>query len=463
MTRTSRGSETQAREDSTFPLTARLAEALAVLSFDDLPVCAIDATKVAFLDTLGVLVAGRREACVLRLEQTLAAMGGQAKNAADLALVGATAAHALDFDDVAFGGHVSAILVPTILAISANRAVSGQDVIMAYVAGYETWAEIATREKTMYHVRGLHPTGLIGAVAAAAAAGVLLKLPTRQMTYALSMGASLGGGLVANFGSMTKPFHAGRAAQAGVIAANLAAQGFDAATDALEAPNGFLASFSPAGETDLIRPLNRDASGDWAIASAKPSVKLYPVCYAGHRSIDAALELRTNRHLDLDELLRIEVTLSARHSQTLRYRSPKSVGEARFSLEFFVAVAFIKGWVGLESLTEAAIVDPDVLVLMAKVSRVVSTDLDPDLDGWSRTDRVVLVYRDGRRCESIPVARPKGHSQLGLEFTKIRHKFEDCLKFGGYPACAADLANAIETLDLQNLVEAPLSLPLLFR
>src|SRR5262249_41974697 len=157
-------------------------------------------------------------------------------------------------DDVALRGHPSTVLVPAILAEAETLDVSGRDMVTAYVAGYETWAELVRREPGFHHGKGWHPTGIFGAIGAAAACASLRRLDPAKATEAIALGAAQSTGLMANFGTMTNPFHAGRSAHSGVMAARLAAAGFTASEDALEHPQGFLAAVSPAGEVDRESP-----------------------------------------------------------------------------------------------------------------------------------------------------------------------------------------------------------------
>lgn len=436
-----------------YPITRRLGEALSRIHESTVSEAVAERAAIAFLDTIGVMIAGRTEPAVALLDRTISAMGSEVDEYGNAALLGATAAHALDFDDVAFGGHISAVLVPAILTVAARLGSSSRDVVLAYVAGYEAWAELASREKTMYHARGLHPTGLLGPVAAAASIATLMRLEPGSVARALSIGASQGAGLLSNFGSMTKPFHAGRAAQSGVLAAFLAANGFSASVDTLEAPNGFLTSFSPEGRCDLDRPLNLETQG-FMLGLTAPSIKRYPVCYAGHRAIDAVLDLTREGKPAVKDIERIEIRLSERHSKTLRYDAPVSVSEARFSLEFFVGAAFSRGWVGMKELDDSGIGDAAIRNVMGKVRRVITHELDPQLDGYATYDGATFVLQDGSRLQSQPIYRPKGHAANPIGPKEARRKFEDCMESAGRKSDAAGLFDSIT--GLAEMRDAPL-------
>src|SRR5580693_2037008 len=229
-------------------LTRHLGQFVADLSPNQLPDGAVRVARMGFIDTIGTLTFGERHA-----------------TAPEAAWINGTAAHALDYDDVSLRGHPSTVLVPAILAEAETLDSSGSEMITAYVAGYEVWAELALRETGLMHEKGWHPTGLYGAPAAAAACAKLRRLDAEKTSIAIALGASQSSGLMANFGTMAKPFHAGKAAHAGIMAARLAEAGFTANLDALEHPRGFLHAISPTGTED--RDGDSKAGVEWAILS----------------------------------------------------------------------------------------------------------------------------------------------------------------------------------------------------
>ncbi|MBN9887286.1 MmgE/PrpD family protein [Salipiger abyssi] len=424
-------------------VTADLAAALAGLDPTALSPAVAERAQRAFLDTLAVMAPGMGEAPVQAVSRMLAAEGGM-RGARDRALLLGTAAHALDFDDVAFGGHVSAVVVPAILALLPDlRRIDGRRVLLAYAAGVEAWAEISTRETTLYHARGGHPTGILGPIGAAGAAAVLLALSTAETRNALAIAASAGAGLTVQFGTMTKPVHAGRAAEAGVAAALLARAGLSAAPDAFEAPNGFLPVHSPKGELDLTRPVALRGSG-LRLEQAEPSIKRYPICYAAHRSADAAMALHSE--LVPDEIARIEITLSPRHAATLRYDRPETVAEARFSLEFAVCCALLYGKLGLGELTQARLADPALTRLIGCCARRLSDTADPVLDGFAAFDQVSVTLRDGRRIGSPEIRRAAGHADNPIPRPALLAKLSDCFAASGMPFSAERLDNTLRAI-----------------
>ena len=285
--------------------------------------------------------------------------------APEAAWINGTAAHALDYDDVALRGHPSTVLVPAILAEGESLGATGAQLATAYVAGYEVWADLQRRDPAQHHEKGWHPTGIFGAIAAAAACASLRGLDAEKATQAIALGASQSAGLVANFGTMTKPFHAGRAAHAGVISARLAAAGFTSSPDALEHPLGFLAATSPKGDVDRTSPTQ--AGRDWNILTLGLSVKKYPLCYCTHRAIDGALDLLREQKVGADNVRSITVSTSRRNATILRNSRPQTGLEAKFSMQFAMASSIVANRVGLRELTDDFVRRKDVQALIPKV------------------------------------------------------------------------------------------------
>src|SRR6185312_8438662 len=294
-------------------LTRTLGTFVSELRLSSVPAAALDVVHTGFTDCVGTMIAGSVEDAPNILRQTLSPPAGDASlyltgprvPVPEAAWINGTAAHALDYDDVSLRGHPSAVLVPAILAEGESLGASGAQLATAYVAGYEVWADLQRRDPAQHHEKGWHPTGIFGAIAASAACASLRGLDAEKATQAIALGASQSAGLVANFGTMTKPFHAGRAAHAGVISARLAAAGFTSSPDALEHPLGFLAATSPKGQVDRTSPT--EAGRAWNILTLGLSVKKYPLCYCTHRAIDGALDLLRETKVGADNVRAITV------------------------------------------------------------------------------------------------------------------------------------------------------------
>jgi len=418
-------------------LTKHLGQFIADLSPNRLPDEAVRVARMGFIDCIGTMIAGRKEDCVRIMTEVLAPADGPAtltfgkrkSPAPEAAWINGTAAHALDYDDVGLRGHPSTVLVPAILAEAETLGSSGADMITAYVAGYEVWAELFRRDSGLLHQKGWHPTGLYGAVGAAAACAKLRKLDAEKSAIAIALGGSQSGGLMSNFGTMTKPFHAGKAAHAGIMAARLAEAGFTANTDALEHPQGFLHAISPTGSED--RTSEPKAGIEWAILSQGLGIKKYPTCYCTHRAIDCMLDLVNNSPIKAEEVKKITVNISDYFATVLRNHQPDTGLAAKFSMEFAMASGIIAKRVGLRELTDGFVQRPDVQALMQKVEIVTTTEYDPENSGAAFHDSVVVVLGDGRTIAGEPVARATGHASRPLSEAQLYDKFSDCLDVGG--------------------------------
>src|SRR5260370_1581126 len=209
-------------------LTQDLGRFVADVSFERLPAAAIDVARIGFIDCIATMIAGAGDPAPQLLREALRPAGGEATlyfsgeraPAPEAAWINGTAGHAFDYDDVAaLRGHPSTVLVPAILAEGEALGASGHDMLAAYVAGYETWAELAWRDPGHHHRKGWHPTGIFGPIGAAAACALLRRLDAQRASCALALAASQSSGVLANFGPMTKPFHARRHAHSRLMAA----------------------------------------------------------------------------------------------------------------------------------------------------------------------------------------------------------------------------------------------------
>ena len=417
-------------------LTRALARFVSELRLADVPAPALAVVRTGFADCVGTMIAGSVEEAPEILRTVLAPAAGDAclyltgprVSAPDAALINATAAHALDYDDVALRGHPSTVLVPAILAEGEALGATGAQLATAYVAGFEVWAELVGRDIGQHHEKGWHPTGIFGAIAAAAACASLRRLDADKTAHAIALGASHSSGLVANFGTMTKPYHAGRAAHSGVMAARLADAGFTASPDALEHPLGFLAAVSPKGEVDRDSPI--EAGTKWRLLTEGLSIKKYPLCYCTHRAIDGMLDMLARTPVKADDVEHIAVSTSRRNATILRNSRPQTGLEAKFSMQFAMAGAVVARRVGLAELTDEFVQRGDVQSLMAKVAVEPDDREDPRRAGDAPYDLVTIGTRDGRRIESAKVTDARGAPHMPLSAEELWAKFASCLSVG---------------------------------
>jgi 2-methylcitrate dehydratase PrpD len=232
-------------------------------------------------------------------------------------------------------------------------------------------------------------------------------------------------GLVANFGTMTKSFQVARAAQSGLIAARLAQAGLTASLDALEHPSGLLAALSPEGKAERGRAFDATRK-EWHIVGEGLNIKRYPICYATHRSIDAALGLVERHDLKPDAVERIHVSTGATQLRMLRNSRPQTGLEAKFSMQFAMASALVARKVGLAQLTDSFVLRPEVQSIFERVS-LSGTDALMAGTAFAPADCVEIVTKSGQTFNSGPVAYAKGSRQLPLSHSELFDKFADCL------------------------------------
>lgn len=447
-------------------LTREAASFVATLTADAIPQVCLKAAAMGMTDTLGVMVAGADEDAP-RLVASLvtpstaddaapAFPSGVFYAPADAALLNGIAGHVLDFDDVAIDGHPSTVLAPAILAEGWSLGVAGDRALSAYVAGYEIWALLHALESGQMHARGFHPTAVQGTVATAAACAHLRGLDAEKTAHAIAIGASMAAGLVANFGTMTKSFHAGRTAQSGVIAARLAAMGYTASPDALEHPTGFLTAHSASGAPDL-EARDHGLGRDWRLPKLGINIKRYPLCYSTHRAIDAMLDIVEAHDLAPDAVKEIRVGAGSTQLLMLRNHAPTTGLEAKFSMEFAMASALIARRVGLPELSNDFVRRADVVAAM---TRVRSTAIHDGMVGVadSEADTVDVELVSGEVLTHEPVGAPRGSWAKPLTDAELREKFMACVEGRLAPSHAAALfAQMIALGSVANLRDLPLA------
>ena len=443
-------------------LTQDLGRFVADLCSERLPQDAAEVARTGFIDCIATMIAGAPDPAPQLLRRALQPTDGEAtlyftgerSPAPEAAWINGTAGHALDYDDVAsLRGHPSTVLVPAIIAEGEALGASGRAMLAAYVAGYETWAELAWRDPGHHHRKGWHPTGIFGPIGAAAACASLRRLDADGAARALALAASQSSGTMANFGTMTKPFHAGRSAHAGVMSARLAELGFTASLDALEHPQGFLSAVSPAGEVDRETPPQR-LGGDWWITKYGLGIKKYPACYCTHRALDTMLKLLACHPLGPEQIERITVSISDTHALILRNHEPQTGLAAKFSMEFAMAASVIARRAGLAEYTDAFVQRPEVQKLMRRVQVETNQNYDPEVSGASVYDQVRVDLADGGIVTSEKVARAKGHADRPLSEDELFEKFRICLDAGGAriaPEVLFDRLRRLEDLSAREL------------
>ncbi|HWP56901.1 MAG TPA: MmgE/PrpD family protein [Candidatus Acidoferrales bacterium] len=414
-------------------VTERIAEFVVATRCDTVPREALAVAKTAFLDCLGVALAGSKEdsakicGAIARLEsgaEQAAVLGqGFKSSALHAAFANGTAAHALDYDhSFALMGQPTAPIIPAVMSLGDALGASGAAALEAYVCGFEVTGKLALalREST----QDWHAPGTLGSIGATAACAKLLGLDARKIALALGMASSMASGVPANFGTMTKPLHVGLAARNGVLAAELAQVGYTANARALEAKGGFFDTFY-AVEPQEDGPLG-ELGFKYALVHPGIKIKPYPCGGLTHTAIDAVLDMRARHGITGSAVESIEVLVPEHTYKRIAFKVPETGLQGKFSMGYILARALIDGRVGLEAFTDAAVRDRKVLELAEKVSMARDPAMDFGGDG-SRPAKVTIRLKNGASF-SRHVVHPKGSAESPLSEQELTAKFVECAR-----------------------------------
>jgi 2-methylcitrate dehydratase PrpD len=380
-------------------LTEFLAFRATDLRYENISEAARTLARQCVLDYFGVAIAGAEDPLVRMLLNEMSEAGGAPQAgvighsgrlpALSAALVNGAASHALDYDDVnmAMPGHPSVAILPGLLALAEQKRSSGREVITAFVAGYETACRIGAALQPGHYNLGFHSTGTVGSFGAAAACARLLGLQTKGTATALGIAGTQASGLKSQFGTMCKPFHAGKAAQNGLLAARLAARGFSSRSDIVECVQGFALTHGP------------DFSPEAAFATPEAGLHLFAnlfkyhaACYLTHAPIECARQLRAEHRLIPEAIAGITLRLDASCERVCNIPAPVDGLQSKFSLRQTVAMALA----GVDTASLGAYSaenshDPALIGLRERI------EIDWQ-DSWPQTlSELEIELADGRR------------------------------------------------------------------
>lgn len=368
------------------------------LSFDAIPSDGVEIAGQCLVDWVGVTLAGSREpaariALDAMLEDASGKDGVTVVGRASLlppsaaALVNGTASHALDYDDAntVMLGHPTVPVLGAVLPLAEARAASGEEALTAFVAGYEAECRVADAMGRSHYLRGFHATGTLGTVGAAAACARLLGLDAARTAVAIGLGATQASGLKAMFGTMGKPFHAGTAAAGGLLAARLAAHGFSAAPDAVEAHQGLATTLGDS--FDAARGLS-GLGERWYVRGNL--FKYHAACYETHSTIEGLRGLRDAEGFAPDDVDEVVIHANDLQLGMCAIDTPTTGLESKFSLRHVAALAVLgEDTSAIDSFDDDRVDAPRVVALRARVT------VQPDGPSAGGTP-VDVRLRDGR-------------------------------------------------------------------
>lgn len=432
-------------------LTEFLARRAVGLTFDMLSADAVEVAKHCILDTLGVLIAGANDPVARRVRDmclnegagggaTLLWHGAQVSRR-QAALVNGTCAHALDYDDnnLTMPGHVSAVVLPAVLAAAERRSRSGRDLITAFAAGFEAACCLGATISPGHYDRGFHATGTNGAFGATAGVARVVGLDVGQTRHALSITATTTAGLKGLFGTMCKPLHAGRGAENGILAVLLAQDGFQSRGDGIECLQGYARTHAPEFHPDRASVL---PAGGWHLFGNL--FKYHAACYGTHGAIECALRMRGMLPRHTSDIAAVKLTVSEDNAKTCNIAHPASVAEARFSLRHVLAMG-LTGYdtSGAAEFGGKSLSDPEI----ARLRRLTEVRLEPGLNIAHSFLDVSLT--DGRTFH-VEVNAGLPASDLAAQRRRLLSKFQALVEpFAGsaLTSALADVLCKLESLD----------------
>lgn len=448
-------------------LTRQVAAFLVNTTYAGLPAGVIDLGKKSILDAIGLALAGSvAETGPLSREylKSLGLTGGTATVIGSpmktpprfAAFANGVAIHADDYDDTQLASakdrvyglltHPSATVLPVVLALAETRSRTCRDLMLAYHLGVEVECKIAEAMAPRHYEDGFHSTGTCGTLGAAAAAARMRGLGLEPSLRALSIAASQAAGLRENFGTMTKPFHAGRAAESGVVAADLAALGWTATDQILEAPRGF---FRAAGGGYDPSAIAGKLGNPWTFLTPGVSIKPHPSGSLTHPAMTEMLRLIQANGIRPEQVERVDVGTNRNMPNALIHHRPTTALQAKFSMEFCMAVLLMYRKAGLREFTDEIVRRPEIRAMIERVNFGVHPAAEQA--GYDKMTTILEIRLKDGKTISGRADFGKGSPANPMSFDDVAEKFKDCAAFANWPASHAK--SIIETV--RKLEELP--------
>ena len=444
-------------EDSTTEVTAHLADFIVSTKFDDIPEDAIVLGRRSILDSLAVSLSGSVADASKILRKYLDGFGCTGKGCvvfgtdmllpAPLAvLANGAAMHADDYDDTlrarpmvdAFRGstHQTSPVITALLAITEkNGGATGKDIMTAYQIGVETAAKVNDATGQRHFSAGYHPTATCCGIGTAAAVSKLLGSSTDTTRMAMGIAASLASGLRKNFGSMMKPFHSGHTAKSGLMAAELAREGFIASPSVLDTPIGFSEAFGDILDQNAIM----DRLGKpWSFLDPGIWLKPHPSGMRTHQGMTKLLELIAEHNIKTHQVKSVHVQTHQGVYDTLIQHDPKTGLQGKFSLEYCMAVLLIEGRAGFAQFTDNVVNRSDIRDMMSRITYTTYSQEEFEANDYiNATTLIDMELVDGKKI-SARADFGKGSAEIPMSFDDVVEKLRDCATATFWPESKLD-------------------------
>jgi len=442
----------------------------------DLPDDLVELGKKSILDGLGLALSGsvaRSGELVSAYLSSMALSGGASVLGTGLkvpprfaAFANGTAIHADDYDDTQLAvakdrvygllTHPTAPCLPAALAVAEAGGRPGSELMLAYHVGVEVECKIAEAISPRHYQHGFHSTATCGPFAAAAAAARLRGLDAETSRRALALAASQSAGLRENFGSMTKPFHAGRAAESGVVAADFAALGWTTADRILEAPRGFFQAHGGGFDADAIQGR---LGKPWTFRFPGVSIKPHPSGSLTHPGMTEMLRLIRAHGITAAQVDSVKVGTNHNMPNALIHHRPTNELQAKFSMEFCMAILLIEGRAGLAEFTDEVVNRPDVQAMIRRIDFGVHPEAEAA--GYDKMTTIIDIRLKDGRVISGRADFGKGSPDDPMSYDEEADKFAQCAAFAGWPVDRSrevvEMVRHLERLDDVRRLTALLS------
>src|SRR5436309_1026042 len=445
-------------------LTEYVSRFVATTKYEEIPADVIELGKKSILDGLGLALAGSRAQTGVLCRQYLEKAGvcegratiigsSEKTSARFAAFVNGVSIHADDFDDTQLSAakdrvygllvHPTVPVLPAVLALSERRKISGKELMLSYHVGVEVECKIAEAISPRHYQDGFHSTGTCGALGSAAACAKLLRFDQSKTLNAFGLAASQSGGLREHFGTMTKPFQAGHAAESGVVSADLVALGWTAAEQILEADRGFFHAFG--GSYDPSAIVDR-LGKPWTFVSPGISLKPYPSGSLTHPAMTELMRLIEANNIQADQVEKVDCGANHNMTTTLLHHQPKTGLEAKFSMEFCLAILLLERRAGLGEFSDKVVQRADVQEMIRRINFYV--DPQAESAGFDKMMSILKIHlRDGRAITGH-ADFAKGSPANPMSFDEAATKFRGCAECADWPKLKTEKIIAfVRTLD----------------